>query len=99
MNFEECIKSGTLTETGRKDLNKVEELLSLAEHKLSFWEEVKNKGDKYPTLFLEGHYEIIKELVVAILTLDGWRSDSHDCLFQYLLENKKELELNWDYLT
>lgn len=99
MNFEECINRKLLLETGEKDVDKAKELLFLAEHKLAFWEKIKKESKEYPTLFLEGHYEIIKELVVAILTLDGWRSENHDCLFQYLLEKKKGLELNWEYLS
>lgn len=99
MNFKECIAEGFLTETGEKEINKAKELLALAEHKLAFWEEVEDKAQKYPSLFVEGYYEVIKELVVAVLALDGWKSDNHDCLFQYVIEKKKDLELDLEYLS
>ena len=65
MNFNDCIKKGNIIETGEKDFNKAKELLELAEHKLSFWKEIEGKAQKYPSLFIEGHYEIIKELIVG----------------------------------
>lgn len=99
MNFDECISRRLLTDTGEIDVDKAKGLLFLAEHKKTFWEKIKKESKEFPTLFLEGHYEIIKELVVAILVLDGWKSDNHDCLFQYLFEKKKELDLDWEYLS
>ncbi|MBS3166155.1 hypothetical protein J4444_03445 [Candidatus Woesearchaeota archaeon] len=99
MNFDECIARKLLSNTGEIDRDKARELLLLAEHKEAFWEKVQKESAQFPTLFLEGHYEIIKELVVAILSLEGWRSENHDCLFQYLLEKKKDLDLDREYLS
>ncbi len=98
MNFNDCIRENILTETGEKDSNKAQELFAFAQHKLLFWKEVEEKAQKYPSLFLEGYYEIIKELIVAILALDGWTCSNHECLFQYLSEKKPELELDFKYL-
>jgi len=99
MRFSDCIKEERLTETGEKDANKAQELLALAAHKASFWEEVDDKAPAYPSLFVEGHYEIIKELATAILCLDGWKAENHDCLFQYLVEKRQDLELDFEYLA
>lgn len=99
MNFRECIKDGLLVETGDKDKNKASELLALAEHKASFWKAVEDKAQQYPSLFIEGHYEIIKELATAILCIDGWKSETHDCLFQYLLEKRQGIEIDFEYLS
>jgi|SRR3989344_7378775 len=99
MNFKECIERNQLIETGDKDINKVKEIVSLAKHRLDFWKEVREKNKKYTSLFLEGYYEIIKELATAILLLDGWKSENHDCLFQYLIEKKQDLEIDFDFLT
>lgn len=99
MKFYDCTKEGMLTETGEKDLNKAQELLALADHKTTFWKDVEDKAPAYPSLFIEGNYEIIKELATAILCLDGWKADNHDCLFQYLVEKKQDLELDFDYLA
>ena len=99
MNFNECLHDGFLAETGEKELNKAKELFAFAQHKLSFWKEVEEKSQKYPSLFIEGYYEIIKELIVAILAIDGWKCSNHDCLFQYVAEKKPELELDFEYLA
>lgn len=99
MKFHECTKGGLLTETGEKDHNKAKELLALADHKAAFWKAIEEKAQLYPSLFIEGQYEIIKELATAILCLDGWKADNHDCLFQYLIEKKQNLELDFDYLA
>ncbi len=99
MNFSDCIEKGSLLETGEKDFNKSKELLTLADHKLEFWKSVEDKEQNYPSLFIEGNYEIIKELISAILCIDGWKADNHDCLFQYIIEKKQELELDFEYLT
>lgn len=95
--FEHCIKENELIETGDKDKALAGELLKLAEHRQKFWEEIKLEA-KYPSLYLEGHYEIIKELCTAILALDGWKALNHECLFAYLKEKRQDLELDFDYL-
>lgn len=99
MNFKECIEENKLIETGDKDINKAKEIVKLTEHKLSFWKDVKDHSRKYSSIFIEGHYEIIKELATAILILDGWRSENHDCLFQYLSEKRKDLDVDFEFLS
>jgi len=95
--IQQCIKENQLIETGDKDKALAKELLKLAEHKQNFWNEAKLE-EKYPSLYLEGHYEIIKELCTAILALDGWKALNHECLFSYLKEQKQQLELDFEYL-
>ncbi len=99
MKFSDCVETGTLVETGDKDQRKAKQLLALAEHKLAFWKDVEDKAEGYPSLFIEGYYEIIKELATALLCLDGWKAENHDCLFQYLFEKRQDLELDFDYLS
>ena len=96
--FEQCIQENKLIETGISDSSMAEELLALAEHREEFWNDVKEKSKDFPSLFLEGHYEVIKELCTAILALDGWKALSHECLFAYLKQRKTDLEIDFDYL-
>ncbi len=98
--YDECKEKGQLIETGVPDKNMAKELLNLTQHRQNFWEEVeKNYAKKYPSLFLEGHYEIIKELLTAILILDGWKATNHECLFAYIKENYKDkLEMDTEFL-
>ena len=99
MNFNDCLREGMLAETGDVDFNRATEILALIEHKCAFWKEVEAKAQKFPSLFIEGHYEIIKELIVAVLTLDGWKSANHGCLFQYVIEKRQDIELDFEYLS
>ncbi|MEK6857722.1 MAG: hypothetical protein AABX39_04000, partial [Nanoarchaeota archaeon] len=81
--FDQCIKENKLIETNYKDKGLAEELLNFAQHRLDFWNKIQFQND-FPSLVLEGHYEIIKELATAILDLDGWNALAHECLFAYL---------------
>lgn len=96
--IEQCIQENKLIETGIQDISMARELLSLAEHREQFWNTAKDNAKSFPSLFLEGHYEIVKELCTAILTLDGWKALNHECLFAYLKNKKKDLEIDFDYL-
>lgn len=86
--FTDCIEDKGLIETGIPDKLMAKELLTLVMHKENFWAEA-GLANKYPTLYIEGHYEIIKELCTAILMLDGWKALNHECLFAYLIANLK----------
>ena len=102
--YEECIEKENLIETGIADEGRAKELLNLTKHRESFWEELeedaaKEYGKKYPSLFLEGYYEIVKELLTAITCLDGWKATNHECLFAYIKKNYKDkLEMDLDFL-
>ena len=97
-DFAHCLEKNELIETGLPDQAMAQELLALAEHKEHFWQEVSDKAAKYPSLFIEGHYEIIKELCTAIIASDGWKALNHECLFAYFKNKKADLELDFDYL-
>jgi len=97
-SFRECIDKRHLFETGDKDVAMAEELLKLAIHREEFWNSIKPKSKMFPSLFIEGHYEIIKELVTAVLLLEGWKALNHECLFAFLKEKQQNLELDFDYL-
>ncbi|MFA5887210.1 MAG: hypothetical protein WC852_00680 [Candidatus Nanoarchaeia archaeon] len=94
--FNECLYQKTLVETGIKDKMKARQLLALAEHREQFWKEA-DLAEKYPSLYLEGHYEIIKELCTAILAAEGWISSDHECLFAYI-RKKQDIAIDIDYL-
>lgn len=95
-NFEFCINKRELFELDI-DFDLMNKLLILAKHRIEFFKEIK-VSKKYPSLYLEGHYEIIKELATAILARDGWKALNHECLFAYLRTRRLDLELDFDYL-
>ncbi|MEK6807701.1 MAG: hypothetical protein AABX75_01600 [Nanoarchaeota archaeon] len=46
--------------------------------------------EEMATLVVETYYEIIKELITAIMSLDGWKTVSHELLVGYLAKFYKE---------
>ena len=46
--------------------------------------DVESKGDEFCVLIVEGYYEILKELMTALLTVDGLKTTSHECLIAYV---------------
>lgn len=94
--FTDCIGDKKLIDMGTADRLMAKELLALVIHKEGFWTEA-GLANKYPTLYLEGHYEIIKELCTAILAIEGWKALNHECLFAYL-RKKKNIDLDFEYL-
>lgn len=48
------------------------------------------KADEFATLVVEGYYEIIKELITALMSIDGWKTVSHELLVGYLEKFYKE---------
>ncbi|MDO8517624.1 MAG: hypothetical protein Q7S33_05880 [Nanoarchaeota archaeon] len=54
-------------------------------------ERIKNENKvKFVSLIICDYYEIIKELITAILLIDGYKTLSHKDLIDYLSENYKE---------
>lgn len=59
-------------------------LVKLAELRLDNIKNIKNA-----TLKVESYYEIIKELITALLILHGYKSYSHECLISFVKEMYK----------
>ena len=66
----------------RPDREKARSLLKvveLRELKLSSFE-----LPAFATLLAEAYYEVVKELITGIMTVDGWKTTSHELLIGYL---------------
>ncbi len=46
----------------------------------------KRKNDEFPQFLIEDYYETIKELISALLSIQGYKSYSHECLVSFLKE-------------
>lgn len=67
------------------DIQRSKNLLSQVEIRLK---DAKTKDmDIFATLIIEAYYEVIKELLTALLLLDGYKTLSHTTLIDYLREN------------
>jgi len=96
-DYNQCIKEEKI-----KPIEKIEdrslEIINLVKHKQEFWKKVMNTAENYPTILIEAHYELIKELLTALLNKDGFKSETHDCLFYFAEEKYKDLELDFNFL-
>ena len=78
-----------------KDEEKIKSIIDTANYRLNFIKS--NKATKENVSFIvEGYYEIIKELLVALLLKNGLKSSNHQCLISFF--NKEyphyEFEVN-----
>jgi hypothetical protein len=52
--------------------------------------DLETKSEEFATLIVEGYYEIVKELITAIMSVDGYKTVSHEMLVGYLAEFYKD---------
>jgi uncharacterized protein (UPF0332 family) len=75
----------------RVDKDKIGSILKMCSVRLKFVkkQEVDNETASIVT---EGYYEIIKELLTALLLKNGLKSDNHECLISFFKKNYSEYE-------
>lgn len=92
MNWEECT-SKHLREVS-VDIEKIDSVVELAKERLDFVHSIPLTQKNVSFLF-DDYYEIIKELLVALLLKNGFRSSNHQCLFSFFARKypDKEFEI------
>ncbi len=76
------------------DTEKVKSIRKMCSIRLRIIQEVKN-DDETASVIATDYYEIIKELLTALLLKNGLKSDNHECLISFF-KNKYE---NYEYET
>lgn len=77
------------------DKDKIHAILKMCNVRLKFIK--KQKADnETASIITENYYEIIKELLTALLLKNGLKSDNHECLISFFKEKypKYEYEIN-----
>ncbi|MFO7992011.1 MAG: hypothetical protein R6U61_06950 [Thermoplasmata archaeon] len=87
-DWEDCKEKKKVKEI-QENPEQARSLLILAKRRMKSIE--KRKEDEYPQLLLESYYEAIKELLTALLALDGYKSYSHECLISYINDIEPDL--------
>lgn len=75
-----------------KDNAKIQAILKMVSVRHEFLNKQKPTGQEF-SILTEDYYEIIKELLVALLLKNGFKSDNHECLIAFL----KEKYSKYDY--
>ena len=73
------------------DLEKVESLKKMAKMRLRRARKTEVISENI-SFIVEDYYEVVKELLVAYLLNDGFRSKNHQCLISYFVRENPELE-------
>lgn len=74
------------------DLEKIKSIIKMAEIRLEVINQIK-LDDRNASVLATDYYEIIKELLVALLIKNGLKSDNHECLISFF---KKQFP-NYEY--
>ena len=89
MDWEEC--QDKFIRQVEKDPDKIKSIIDMAMKRFLFIK--KQEVDNTNISFLvEGYYEVIKELLVAILLKHGLKSSNHQCLIAYFCKNFPDYE-------
>ena len=73
------------------DKNKIKAILKAAEKRQLIIDKI-GAAKETISFVVENYYEIIKELLVALLLSKGLKSSNHQCLISYFYNNYPELE-------
>ena len=90
MDYEKCKKEHL--QKVEPDTDKINSILKVAGVRLRAIQQI-TKDAETTSIIVEGYYEIIKELLVALLLKNGLKSDNHECLISFL----KAKYPNYDY--
>lgn len=77
------------------DKEKAKALLRLVELREK---DLSAKGEEFATLIVEQYYEVVKELATAIMSIDGYKTLSHELLVGYIAKFYKEFTQSEVYL-
>lgn len=89
LDWKECIRQGIVRDM-TPDPERAAHLVLMAMLRFEFWNrEIENK---FSALKVEAYYEVIKELVFAMLYRKGLDCSNHICLISYLKENVPDFD-------
>ncbi len=96
--YNQCVAEGNLQEPEEIDIEKAKSLLENAEQDLDTLKETIPVMEKKKNfgLIWKSQYEIIGQLVQAILLLEKIRSENHQCLYAYICTKHKEWDIDWE---
>jgi len=73
------------------DIDKINSILKMCSVRLKFARK-QEIDDETASLITEDYYEIIKELLTALLLKNGFKANNHECLISFLKVNYPDLE-------
>lgn len=92
--YKECIENSFLIPIYEDQIEDIQSLLSMAEEDLAVIELLKKSKPLPLNTLYKLHYDIIHSLVEAFIKFDKIKSKNHECLFAYICNEHKELDLD-----
>lgn len=84
MSWKECEKK--FIRKASVDPEKIHSIVEMAQERLEFVKSIK-VTEKNASFVFDDYYEIIKELLIALMLKSGIRSKNHQCLFTFFDKN------------
>ncbi|MFA5888394.1 MAG: hypothetical protein WC852_06820 [Candidatus Nanoarchaeia archaeon] len=89
LNWNECIRQGIAKHT-EPDKERATHITCMAMLRFEFWD--RKIDPKFSALKVEAYYEVIKELMFAMLYRKGFDCSNHVCLISYLAEHTADFD-------
>ena len=80
------------------DNEKIKSIIEIAVKRKKFIE-LQEANKENISFIIEGYYEIIKELLVALLLKNGLKSKNHQCLISYFYKNYPDHHFEADLIS
>ena len=80
------------------DEEKIASIIETADKRLDFIKSNK-VADSNVSFIVEGYYEIIKELLVALLLKNGLKSGNHQCLISFFYKQHQDYEFESNLMS
>lgn len=80
------------------DEEKIASIIETADKRLAFIKSNKATNENV-SFIVEGYYDIIKELLVALLLKNGLKSSNHQCLISYFYKEHTDFEFETNLIS
>ena len=89
MNWQKCLEEHIIKID--KDSEKIKSIIRMCNIRLKIVKQIKIDQET-ASVIASDYYEIIKELLTALLLKNGLKSDNHECLISFFKQNFPEYE-------
>lgn len=97
---EKCKEDGSYIPLAKIDIEKITTMLKIALIDLESIKEFEKTAEKESgkwNIIYKTYYDILHQLSEAYILFDKLKARTHECLFCYICDNHKELELDWNF--
>ena len=98
--YKECNSKGEFKDQEAINKDKIKTMVGIANANIEAAETIKKKIDSKSHQWCAVYtlyYDALRELIEALIAFDKKKIFNHQCLFAYLCEKHKELDLDWNF--